>query len=69
MKQWFEKHKECIKRSARTFMQAAVGVFLAAMASGEYNLSEWKTWLFTLGSSAVASGVAAVMNRKKGDVL
>lgn len=69
MKQWFEKHKECIKRSARTFMQAAVGVFLAAMASGEYNLSEWKTWLFTLGSSAVSSGVAAVMNRKKGDVL
>ena len=69
MKQCFEKHKECIKRSARTFMQAAVGVFIAAMASGQYELAEWKTWLFTLGSSAVASGIAAVMNRKKGEEL
>lgn len=69
MKQWIKKHEECIKRSARTFMQAAVGVFTAAMASGQYELSEWKTWILTLGASSVASGVAAAMNRKKGGVL
>lgn len=62
MKQWVERHEECIKRSARTFLQAAVGVFTTAIASGEYQLVEWKTWGVTLGGSAIAAGIAAVMN-------
>lgn len=65
MKRWIERHKECIRRSVRTFGQAAVGFFVSAMASGEYEIIEWKTWLLTLSSSAVAAGVAAVMNLKK----
>ena len=64
MKQWIKRHEECIKRSVRTFLQAAVGVFVAALASGEYQLGQWKTWLVTLGSSAVAAGLSAAMNAK-----
>lgn len=65
MKQWLERNKECIKRSVRTFMQAAVGVFATAMTSGEYELVEWKTWILTLGTSTVAAGISAVMNLNK----
>lgn len=64
MKQWIKRHEKCIKRSIRTFLQAAVGVFVTALASGEYQLGQWKTWLVTLGSSAVAAGISAVMNVK-----
>ncbi len=65
MKQWIERHQECIKRSGRTFLQAAVGVFATAMTSGEYELTAWRTWLLTLAASAVAAGISAVMNLNK----
>lgn len=65
MKTWVERHEECIKRSARTFLQAAVGVFTTTLASGEFQLVEWKTWFITLVGSAVAAGIAAVMNLNK----
>lgn len=65
MKQWIVRHEECIRRSAKTFLQAAVGVFTTAIASGEFLLAEWKTWVVTLGGSAVAAGIAAVMNVNK----
>lgn len=70
MKQWFEKHKECVRRSARTFVQAAVGVFVAGLTSGGFELTEWKTWIATLVGSSLAAGVAAVMNlNEKKEVL
>lgn len=62
MKKWYQEHEECVKRSVRTFLQAAVGVFTTALASGEYQLTEWRTWGVTLGGSAIAAGIAAVMN-------
>ncbi len=64
MREWIKKHKECIKRTGRTFLQAAVGVFVTAIGSGEYQVAEWKTWIITLSGSAISAGIAAVMNRK-----
>lgn len=63
VRNWYLKYKVCIRRSVRTFVQAAVGVFVTGITSGEFDLSEWKTWVLTLGGSALAAGVAAVMNR------
>ena len=60
---WHQRHKECIHRSVRTFFQAAAGVFVTGIASGEFDWAEWKTWIVTLGGSALAAGVAALMNR------
>lgn len=69
MKRWIERHEECIRRSARTFIQAAVGVFTTAMVSGGYEIAKWRTWILTLGTSAVAAGISAVMNlNKKGEM-
>lgn len=68
MKKWVEKHKECIRRSVRTFVQAASGVFITGIASGEFDLAEWKTWIVTLGGSALAAGVAALMNKNDKEV-
>lgn len=65
MKQWISNHEECIKRSARTFIQAAAGVFITAIGSGEFQITEWKTWIMTLLGSAISAGIAAVMNRNK----
>lgn len=65
MKQWIKKHEECIRRTGRTFVQAAVGTFVTAIAGGGYEIAEWRTWILTLGASAVASGIAAIMNRKE----
>lgn len=65
MKQWIERHQECIKRSGRTFLQAAVGVFTTAMTSGEYDIATWRTWLLTLAASAIAAGISAAMNLNK----
>ncbi len=62
--------KETMKRAARTFVQAAVG-YLAAnlVACAGSDFSDWsvvKTALMGLGVSAVAAGLAAVMNLPKG---
>lgn len=70
MKQWIEKHKECVRRSVRTFVQAAAGVFVAGLAGGEFVLTEWKTWIVTIGGPSLAAGMAAVMNlNEKKEVL
>lgn len=61
---WIKNHKECIYRATRTFLQTTVGVFATAIASGEYQFTEWRTWGVTLGGSAIAAGIAAVMNYK-----
>lgn len=65
MKKWITMHEGCVKKSARTFLQAAVGVFLTSVASGEFAINEWRTWIFTLCGSAVSAGVSAVMNSNK----
>lgn len=65
LKQWAERHEECMKRSVRTFLQAAGGVFITAIGSGEYQVTDWKTWIMTLIGSAISAGIAAVMNRKE----
>ena len=69
MKKWFNqsKNKEWVKRSARTFLQAFIGVFFAVIASGELELFEWKTWILTLISSSIAAGVAAMMNQNQNE--
>lgn len=64
MKEWIKNHEECMKRSARTFLQAAIGVFVTAVGSGEFQFTEWRTWIMTLTGSAISAGIAAVMNRK-----
>lgn len=67
MKQWIKSHEKCVKRSARTFLQAAIGVFVTAVGSGEFQIAEWKTWLITLTGSAISAGIAAVMNVNEDD--
>lgn len=63
MKKWMKQHEQCIKRTGRTFLQAAIGVFVTAIGSGECQVAEWKTWIITLSGSAISAGIAAVMNR------
>lgn len=65
-KQWIQEN-EPVRRAMRTFLQAAIGVFLTAMGSGEFELAEWKTWIVTLAASSISAGIAAVMNRKGED--
>ena len=63
--------KETLKRAARTFLQAAVGYFAANIAlyvgSDVSDLNVLKTVLMGVGVSAVAAGLAAVMNLPKTD--
>ncbi|MGI6269140.1 MAG: hypothetical protein ACOYKJ_01170 [Candidatus Howiella sp.] len=63
--------KETLKRAARTFLQAAVGYFAANIAlyvgSDFSDLNVLKTVLMGVGVSAVAAGLAAVMNLPKTD--
>lgn len=57
--------KNWVKRAIRTFVQAfcgTVSVGIAAAFSGVEDIDTLKTSLFALGSSAVAAGIAAVMN-------
>ncbi len=49
-------------RAIRTFFQAFAGVMLTQMATGDYNLQEWKTWILPLLSSAIAAGCSALLN-------
>lgn len=63
--------KETLKRAARTFLQAAVGYIAAnfAMYTGSdfSDLDVLKTVLLGIGVSAVAAGLAAVMNLPKNE--
>lgn len=58
--------KETIKRAARTFVQAAAGYIVANAAlyigSDFSDMHVVKTVLVGIGVSAVAAGLAAVMN-------
>ena len=58
---------ETIRRAGRTFWQAAVGYIVAnfavIVAEGNWADVEWiKSTLLGLGVSAVAAGLAALMN-------
>lgn len=64
IKEFFNTH-ESIKRATKTFIQAFCGVLITTLASGEYELTEWKTWGVTVISSAISAGFSAVMNIKK----
>ena len=61
--------KETIKRAMRTFVQAAAGYIAANLALyigtdfSDFNVL--KTVLMTVGVSAIAAGLAAVMNLPK----
>lgn len=61
--------KETIKRALRTFVQAAVGYiatnFVMYAGSDFSDMSVVKTVLVGLGVSAIAAGLAAVMNLPK----
>ena len=58
--------KETLKRAAITFLQAAAGYFAANIAlymgSDFSDLNVLKTVLMGVGVSAIAAGLAAVMN-------
>ena len=54
------------KRAARTFIQAAMGFLITTLASGQYSLTEWKTWAVTVVASSISAGIAAVMNYNGG---
>lgn len=59
--------KETAKRAARTFIQAALGYVAVNIAVVDFSGSKdvIKSALVGLAASAVAAGVAAVMNREK----
>lgn len=55
--------KEWFKRAVRTFIQAAVGYIVAAVPTIDFdNTSILKTTLVGVAVSAIAAGIAAVMN-------
>ncbi len=33
--------------------------------SGKFELSEWRTWIVSIGGAAIAAGISAVMNMVK----
>lgn len=55
--------KEWVKRAIRTFLQTAIGTFATGIAAG-FEINNWKTYVITLGASAISAGIAAVMNMK-----
>lgn len=63
-----KKHipQECLRRAGRTFLQTACGVISAGLVAAVTEMVEqvpgWKTGLLALFASAVAAGIAAVMN-------
>ena len=55
--------KEWLRRALRTFVQAAVGYAVVVVPNIDFNdTSALKTTLVGAGVSAVAAGIAAVMN-------
>lgn len=60
--------KKTIKRTVRTFIQAFAGSMISVISCGVYDITEWKSWGMSVLISAIASGIAAVMNlEKEGD--
>lgn len=63
--------RECLRRAGRTFLQTACGVLtaglVAAVTDTVQQIPGWKTGLLTLLASAVAAGIAAVMNFSCGE--
>ncbi len=59
--------KEPVKRALRTFLEAALGYASAnmALALGGENINVSKAAVLALISSAVAAGIAAVLNMPK----
>jgi len=59
--------KEPLKRALRTFLEAALGYASAnmALALGGENINVSKAAVLALISSAVAAGIAAVLNMPK----
>lgn len=61
IKQWLACH-ECLRRALRTFLQAAVGVAVAAVINAAGVVSSID--ISAVVALAVATGLAAVMNRE-----
>ena len=61
--------RETLRRTLRTFLQAACGFFatqgVAILISNDYNVS--KNIILGLIGSAVSAGIAAVMNLEGGE--
>lgn len=60
MKKWLSCH-ECMRRALRTFLQAAAGVAVAAVINAAGVVSSID--ISAVVALAVATGLAAVMNR------
>lgn len=60
MKKWLSCH-ECVRRALRTFLQAAAGVAVAAVINAAGVVSSID--ISAVVALAVATGLAAVMNR------
>jgi hypothetical protein len=59
--------KTYIKRALRTFLQTAIGYITVAVASVDFaETSALKATLTGIAVSAIAAGIAAVMNYKEG---
>lgn len=60
--------KEWVKRAIRTFVQAAIGYLVVAVPAVDFSGDgkAVKTALIGIGVSAVAAGIAAVMNIREG---
>lgn len=59
--------KEWMRRAIRTFFQTAVGYLLVAVPALDFSEGEkLKPALIGIGVSAVAAGLAAVMNIREG---
>ncbi len=63
MREWLSCH-ECLRRALRTFLQAAVGVAVAAVISAAGVVRDID--VSAVIALAVATGLAAVMNRGSG---
>jgi hypothetical protein len=59
--------KNWVKRAIRTFIQTALGYICVAIPAVDWNDSALKATLVGIGTSAIAAGVAAVMNYKDND--
>ena len=57
--------KETVRRAARTFFQAALGYACANLAASAVGIVKGGDVLVAFIASAVASGIAAVMNLPK----
>lgn len=63
IREWLSCH-ECLRRALRTFLQAAVGVAVAAVISAAGVVRDID--VSAVIALAVATGLAAVMNRGSG---